>query len=363
MAWERIIDGELADRAWEVVRGIAGDLAVRETPAPDAALFWSYLAGTLGDPTTASHHDHALDRFVAEIERGYSKIALYGGGLAGAAWVAAHVTNDLDDFLDLVDEKLVELLATTPWPGDYDLMTGLVGLAVYFLERGDAAGAREGLRRIVGHLDAMAEHADGITWHTPARMLPPHQLGEYPNGYHNCGLAHGVPGVIAVLSRIARRPDAPPEAAVLRDGAIRWLAARRLGDLGFPATADATKPTRLAWCYGDAGVTIALHSAADRAPTDLPATIRRWMSREDTGVEDAGLCHGAIGLAHIANRLYQATGEVAYRDYARTWIERTLALHRSGDPDVLTGSAGVGLGLLAALGVEPGWDRLLLCDL
>jgi lantibiotic biosynthesis protein len=158
----------------------------------------------------------------------------------------------------------------------------------------------------------------------------------------------------------ARRHDAPPAAAELRDGAIRWLAAHRLGDRGYPATAEAAKPTRLAWCYGDAGVTIALHSAG---ALDLAPAIRCWMSREDTGVEDAGLCHGAIGLAHIANRLYQATGEAAYRDYARTWIERALALHRAGDPDVLTGSAGVGLGLLAALGVEPGWDRLLLCDL
>jgi hypothetical protein len=359
MAWERIIDGELADRAWQAVRGIGDDLAVREPPAPDAALFWSYLAGTLGDPDTANRNDQALDRFVAEIERGYSMIALQGGGLAGAAWVAAHVTNGLDDFLELADERLVELLAT-PWPGDYDLMNGLVGLAVYFLERGDAAGAREGLRRIVGHLDAMAERADGITWHTPARLLPPHQVTEYPNGYHNCGLAHGVPGVIAVLARIARRPDSPPAAAVLRDGAIRWLVARRLGDLGYPATVEAAKPTRLAWCYGDAGVTIALHSAG---VLDLAPAIRRWMAREDTGVEDAGLCHGAIGLAHIANRLYQATGEADYRDYARRWIDRGLALHRAGDPDVLTGSAGVGLGLMAALGVEPGWDRLLLCDL
>ncbi len=105
---------------------------------------------------------------------------------------------------------------------------------------------------------------------------------------------------------------------------------------------------------------------------------------EQSGVVDAGLCHGAAGAAHLFNRLYQATGDPALRAAALTWIEKALAYRQPGegvggyrmwivgegeeldwrnDPGFLTGSGGVGLALLAAAApVEPVWDRLLLTD-
>jgi hypothetical protein len=105
---------------------------------------------------------------------------------------------------------------------------------------------------------------------------------------------------------------------------------------------------------------------------------------ESAGVVDAGLCHGATGVAHLFNRLYQASGEAAVAAAARTWFDRTFALRGSEgiggfrawvpqgadrmgdlgweeDPGFLTGSAGIGLALLAATTtVEPDWDRVLL---
>jgi hypothetical protein len=104
-----------------------------------------------------------------------------------------------------------------------------------------------------------------------------------------------------------------------------------------------------------------------------------------SGVADAGLCHGSAGLGHLFNRLWQATGKREFRSAALHWFERTLAYRHPGrgiggftaiistasdrltqasDPGILTGSAGIGLALLAAAtAVEPGWDRLLLLDL
>jgi hypothetical protein len=102
-------------------------------------------------------------------------------------------------------------------------------------------------------------------------------------------------------------------------------------------------------------------------------------------VVDAGICHGAAGAAHLFNRLYQATGDPAFRDAALFWIDRILAHRKPGtgvggyemwtvgentelswnpDPGFLTGSSGVGLVLLAAASaVEPEWDRVLLADI
>jgi hypothetical protein len=103
---------------------------------------------------------------------------------------------------------------------------------------------------------------------------------------------------------------------------------------------------------------------------------------EKTGVRDAGFCHGTAGLAHIYNRMYQATGNPALRRAAVYWLERTLDFYRrarasgaswvQGSRDgaeegswtgtgLLGGAAGVALVLLAATTpIEPTWDRMFL---
>jgi hypothetical protein len=103
---------------------------------------------------------------------------------------------------------------------------------------------------------------------------------------------------------------------------------------------------------------------------------------QDTGVRDLGLCHGALGLAHLYNRIHQAGGGELFADAARLWYRQGLEMHSLKDgipgfeawqpfPDVqlywevnpgfLTGAAGVGLALLAAVSpIQPEWDRILL---
>ena len=94
---------------------------------------------------------------------------------------------------------------------------------------------------------------------------------------------------------------------------------------------------------------------------------------------DTGLCHGSAGLAHIFNRLGQATGDVELVRAARRWYDATLDMHQPGkavagfpsrdvdphgayrwlaSPGFLEGAAGVGLALSAAVGGEPHWDTV-----
>ena len=102
-------------------------------------------------------------------------------------------------------------------------------------------------------------------------------------------------------------------------------------------------------------------------------------------VRDAGLCHGAAGVGHLFNRMFQATGEERLAEAARLWFERTFTFQAPGEPiagfrawevgiegnpgwrpdaGFLEGAAGVGLALLGAVsGVEPAWDRVLLVSL
>jgi hypothetical protein len=399
-SWEPILDGRAADAARTAVRALVDDLAsakIDDGDVPDVAMFLAYAAGVDGaDERVEAAHAAAMDRLVEVAAQEPRAFGLYGrGALAGRAFVMGHIADGVDDYLAQIDSMLDEVLAVPEWTRDYDLIQGLTGAAVYLVSRAGASPhAASAIAHVVRHLDALkTEEPAGITWWTPARLLPPHQAEQYPDGYYNCGVAHGVAGVLPVLAKIAALPDPPARARALYDGGLRWLLAQRLDDPrnAFPSWLAPGRPgvaTRTAWCYGDAGAAAALWSAARRLgePTDTAAELaRRAAARpfELCMLDDTPVCHGAFGLGHLFNRCYQASGDPALRDGARRWFERGLAMRLPGSSDfvrthadgrgaivrgtpghdLLEGKAGIGLTLLAAITpTEPAWDAVLAVD-
>ena len=300
-----------------------------------------------------------------------------------------------------IDHALLDLLRTPPWRHDYDLIGGLVGLGVYALERRRHPAARACLEAIIDRLDELAERqADGVTWHTSPDLLPAHQRAQCPGGYYNLGLAHGVPGVIGLLSGAWAAGVARDRAGALLEPAVAWLLARPLPPGGgarfawMQAPEITPGPTRSAWCYGDPGVAAALLLAGQATGSASFTEAARALAmgvaarpKAQTGVVDAGLCHGSAGLGHVLHRLYLGTGEPTLAEAARAWLAATLDMrdtkagaHVAGfraytadleggldwrpDPGMLTGAAGVALALLAGLGhVPPDWDRVLMLSL
>jgi lantibiotic biosynthesis protein len=56
-------------------------------------------------------------------------------GITGVAWTLAHVDGSLLDLSEVdpgqaVDSALLNLLTTSPWTAEYDLIGGLVGIGV-----------------------------------------------------------------------------------------------------------------------------------------------------------------------------------------------------------------------------------------
>jgi lantibiotic biosynthesis protein len=417
-AWSPILTAEAADRALRVVDGIAADLrAALDEPRPETPTWHRRGPSLAGGDAGLAFFFAYLDR--ARPDQGYDDIAMelleraidttgevqappgFYGGFSGVAWTLEHLRGRLfeDDGEDPGEEvasALGEHVALSPWRGHYDLISGLVGFGVYALERLPLAGGRECLERVVARLRETAERRPdgGVTWRTGPDLLLDRELEAFPEGNFNLGVAHGVPGVIAVLAQACA---AGVDARDLLDGAVAWLLAQKLpaGSESFfsynVAPGVEPKSSRLAWCYGDLGIAASLLVAARAVgeaewEREAIAIARGCAARpqESSGVIDAGICHGAGGAAHLFNRLYQATGEPVFRDAALAWIERMLAHHQPGkgvggfemwvvgegeelawrsDPGFLTGSSGVGLALLAAATpVEPEWDRILLTD-
>ena len=202
-------------------------------------------------------------------------------------------------------------------------------------------------------------------------------------GEFNLGVAHGVPGVIGILGMLSRAGvDRAKTEPILRS-AIGWLLAQAIKDDAeghcFPYSAGADilpEPARLAWCYGVPGIAGVLSTAADGLGDEALASKARELARAGarcgiaaSGVRDACLCHGAAGVGHIYNRLFNSAQDDTLRKTAIFWFEQTLEMRRPGEGgsgfqgvgldedgeerffpciDFLNGSAGIGLALLAA---------------
>lgn len=407
--WHPVLEGADADRALDTVRRIAdalplpgdvegGDPGLAGGDAGVALLHaWLARAG-MGDGERAGSY---LDAAVDALATRPLPTALYGG-FSGVAWSAellqGDAADDGEDFNAEIDDALLTHLGQSPWTTHYDLVSGPVGLAVYALERLPRPSGAALMEQVVARLEEIAAPmpGGGVSWHTAWDLLPEYQRPAYTRGHYNLGVAHGVPGVVAVLGQACAAGVAADRARPLLRGAVEWLLAQELpadspSRFAYSAAPDSTpSPSRAAWCYGDPGIAAALLVAARGAGEEAwereALRIARSAARrpeDDTGVVDAGICHGAAGLALVYHRIFQATGDEELGEAARAWARRTLEMEKPGegvagyrswgpargggdpawqdDAGLLTGAAGVALTLLAAATpVEPEWDRFLL---
>jgi lantibiotic modifying enzyme len=292
-------------------------------------------------------------------------------GLVGLAWALVFLHNEfnspVDVSLDELEEQLLAICHDTDCALEADLIYGLVGIGVYALERWPAAFALECIPLIIEHL-AQANKPD-------------------------LGLAHGMAGVIAFLAAVSRldgnwRQRIAPIIAGHVEALVRHRLPANEVNCAFPSLAGGG-PDRLAWCLGDTSIAVAFLAAGTafgRADWRDMATQLALAAAERpsdlSGAVDGGLCHGAAGLGHLFNRLFQVTGEERLAVAAREWFRRALHMpaqpngiagfsawkmtdaggwHWAADCGFLEGAAGIGLALRAAVGVdEPAWDRVLL---
>lgn len=375
------------------------------------AIFMGYLSRLPGKEPVAKLTLDILGQAVDRVGEVYG--SSFFGGYSGIAWAVEHLQKQIltpagiegeeEDGNLGVDEVLIDMLDVDRWRSDYDLIGGLVGYGVYALERVEKPTARQLLERVLDHLEKLAVRREvGISWHTSPELLTPWQLSAAPEGYYNLGLAHGVPGVLLLLAAMQKAGIQPERSSKLLKEGVAWFFTQfqnpAIGSyLGAWCTAplereEEESSSRVAWCYGDLGASLALwqmgqlagESAWQEKALEL-ARLSAKRSMEDSGVKDVGLCHGSAGNMVIFLRLYQHSGEKLFLDTARMYLDhliqtRTQDLPHAGytsyspsmekgkenenphqsHPGLLEGAAGAGLGLLAALGVEPTWDRYMM---
>ncbi|MFF1816541.1 lanthionine synthetase C family protein [Kribbella sp. NPDC058245] len=400
------MSGELARSATERALEVAERLSVRTETEPGLdgsagqALLFGQLDRTVPDAGWDRHAHEALTAAVRGLETaGRNHPGLFVG-IGGIATTAAYLSREgtryggllatLDDRIATAtaeqSTEFVRSPANQPYEA-FDVICGLAGLERYLMLRD-----RPELAGLVALCDS---GPDEPNWFTPPDAIRKDtSIAEwYENGIYNCGLAHGIPGPLAVLSIALSHGYVVPRQTEAIARTAEWLVAQRVDDewgVNWPAcvTRDGSGegPAQAAWCYGSPGVARSLFLAGKAIGDDklrqlaieaMAAVHRRPWSARLTG-DSPGLCHGVAGLLQIMVRFANDTDEPLFTEAAVELTERVLDLYR---PEIATGyysrksatgemrehgglldgAAGVALALLAAsTPVEPSWDHVLL---
>ena len=332
-----------------------------------------------------------------------TSLGLFDGacGVAFAAALAGQDGRRYTGLLNALDARLARQaagmarrMAGGPVPVvRYDVISGAAGWALHLAGRPATPEIEEAL----GELERLLVRLAGLDAHgtprlaLPARMLTAELAGLAPDGYVDCGVAHGYPGVLAALLALrARRVRAGETPGAELDDVLAagtgWLSAQLIGGeepywpyrvLRGPDGAARTRAQRRphdGWCYGTPGVARVLWSAG--AVLDEPAHRRTAVTallaacdRARRGAEPGAppsptLCHGRAGLYAITASLAPAAPELATA--ADGLLDDLLAAYDADaplgyrdvenagtvtdNPGLLSGAPGVALALLGAGG-------------
>ncbi|MFE2283701.1 lanthionine synthetase C family protein [Streptomyces sp. NPDC059443] len=377
--------------------GIALVLRTASRAVPESASYWAGLSRV---------------RLAAAV-RSTQESPVHGAGIShGTAGLALAVADSARDepryagALDRLNQQLVQQIGALPLGGavrdsDYDIVSGSAGVLGYLVSvPAPDPALRNCAHLLIDHLVGLCLPAGGGG--LPDCVIPPEYYpkpeyrDEYPHGYVNLGLAHGLPGPLAALSLAWRAGYRRTGMATAIQRAAAYLRSKAVQDEfgvdwpnGIPLDPEGREApvgpsARTAWCYGAPGIAIALLHASAALGDDglrayataaLAASLRRMRAADR--LSPATLCHGLAGVLTIAASFVRATGSTAVGASLPWLTERLLDMCDADlpfgvqnsephhpvidNPDLLVGAAGVAAALWSASSpVSHYWQRCLL---
>lgn len=321
-------------------------------------------------------------------------------GIAGLAWFLQYcIDKNLFEgrytaFLESLDQVMFPIALNQLKAGHYDHLHGALGVAMYSLRNPHQKSQKEFLEQSVLLLEKQAIFTEGACkWNAfdlASFKVKPDEF--------NMGLAHGMPGILMFLLKAYEKNILPGKTKELIRGGIAYILSSKQDPQKwgcyFPnSVIDGQEPgqfSRLAWCYGDLGVTVPLWKFAEMvADNQLKIEVIEILTynsyRRDLPanyVWDAGFCHGTAGLAYLFHKFYSLTGNPLFEETASFWYEQTLKLatwpdglagYKSfhynetpkwrNDDSMIEGITGIGLSLLDRdSSTSLSWDEIFLLN-
>ncbi|NYI58646.1 lanthionine synthetase C family protein [Cellulomonas soli] len=335
----------IADGAALLSRSLCAEVdagTLRCSPAPDLASGAAGVAWVLARRARLQGDDAALRCAVELMGRGarqsqlhpFSSVGLFeglGGFVLALDEVAAVEPRYLpalhrlvEDLADRTHRLAYGVQISDPAMDTYDVIRGAAGqlLAILALIQSPRLTDERDMLIALGrqrtkYLVEIVRSPRGphLGFYVAPEFYPPHEGGfwsRYPGGQYNLGLAHGVPGILAVLGAASSAgivvPDLDASLHSLCERLSVWSFEDEYG-ADWPSGIDPqhavgsrTDAARTAWCYGTPGVSAALGMAASALGSSSVSTLAESartaaLARVRAGhVDNAAICHGLAGV-------------------------------------------------------------------
>ncbi|CCF16796.1 lanthionine synthetase C-like family protein [Brevibacillus laterosporus GI-9] len=366
-------------------------------------------------------HEHLLALQETIRGGGVSGTSMFGGiaGICFATMVASRNRENYQNFLRQLDHLLakqtIQLISDERVnykkrggsnPHIYDVIQGVSGIGRYLLaskQINELYTTLEGVLRYLVDLSQSIELSDGNKipgWYLNKEMqFLERDKKLYPKGNFNVGLAHGIPGPLALLSlaiqegiEVTGQRDA---ILVIAEWLRRWQEydeygiiwrdrvglEEELGQISQPLI------RRDAWCYGTPGVARSLYLAGE-AMQDSSYCNLAIQSYEDVFKRPESdwnlyadmFCHGKAGLLQMTMRMAMVAEDDRFQPHIEYLTDKLIGefnpslpfgyqdiepvgdkIIRLNKAGLLEGVAGIGLTLLSASSKqEPIWDQPFL---
>ena len=330
------------------------------------ALFFGYL-GTVRNEERFKRLARRIAASVAaswRVESGAPPSIGAFSGLGGLIYVFTHLAQLLDDeeLLTAAQQMVGELPVLIPRDREFDIIGGAAGCIGGLLSLWQCAPADEVMAQAVAcgqHLVATAtEYPRGCGWVRPE--MGPSALA---------GFAHGAAGIAWALDKLAAATGIDVfancansaieyERTLFSERMDNWRDVRDSGSSG--AAREAPVKFSTAWCHGAPGIGLARLAMLRRTPDpalhrELEAAVRSTR-RGGFGLNHS-LCHGDLGNLEL---LMQTAQLPEFVDTAEPFATAAAGIVEDIDrqgprcgiplqvesPGLMTGLAGIGLGLL-----------------
>jgi len=316
---------------------------------------------------------------------------LYSSGIAGFAWVLEWLAEqeyvEKLEVLHPFDTILCNHMLRDMSQNNWDALHGAIGVSFYLFKRIENPEVKTALENLVLKMEEKSEKSEnGTKW----------QNLDYTTKavVYNFGLAHGMPSIMIFLAKCVELNIHKDKSKAMLMDLIRYFKEQKSKNADhefiYPNTEEGhdTGP-RLAWCYGDLGITVAfqyVNEIVGGLDDELAALIKDLLTRRNlkaSRINDAGFCHGASSVAHIYQYLMLKGHKQIKVEDIEYWLESSLALavHPDGfggykaympsqedknkdpwekDIGLLTGSVGIASVYLSILNDNLSWSKGLM---
>lgn len=282
--------------------------------------------------------EQKLDRVLKKLHQSAS-ISTICNGIAGVGFGLVlldklnYITLEKDS-LKALNNSLLFSLKKDFNKNNFDYLHGAGGIIKYFIESFHYSKS-DALIAINYWLNALLENT---YQYRNALKLSFKQIQK--KGY-NISLSHGLSSIIIILSKIYNLDITRSDKIIIHKllkgytDFINFYVDKNHSQGSFTPlfASEHFIKGRLAWCYGDIGIALALWKAAnvlnnrDMKISALEmfkylATDRR--DKHDTFVNDACICHGSSGLGQCFKWLYSETNLQIFYDAYEYWLNCTL---------------------------------------